>query len=236
MNREEQIVERYLRHEGHAGVSYEPNGNVPPDFAIDNRIAVEVRRLNQQYETPTGRTGLEEDAIPIRRAFLKTLESLGPPIDGTSWFVGFHLRRPFDAIEEIPSRLRNYLESWTPGAGIDLDHEVARGVFVHIIQASDPHPQRFLLGSWSDWDSGGWLVSETIRNVRLCVEEKTRKIQNYVEQYTEWWLALVDNIGYGFDGLDRDQLRGHLTVPKPWNRIIIVDSANLERSLDADDP
>jgi hypothetical protein len=49
MNREEKVAKTYLEKLGLGEVLFEPNGNVPPDFLINGRIAVEVRRLNQHY-------------------------------------------------------------------------------------------------------------------------------------------------------------------------------------------
>jgi len=37
----------------------------PPDFSIDSRIAVEVRRLNQHFFTENEVQGLEEHQIPL---------------------------------------------------------------------------------------------------------------------------------------------------------------------------
>ena len=61
------LADRDLRSLELGPVVYEPDGNVPPDFAIDGSIAVEVRRLNQNYEEPDGAEGLEELRIPLLR-------------------------------------------------------------------------------------------------------------------------------------------------------------------------
>ena len=43
----ETAVDRFLRHSGFTDLVFEPDGNIPPDFVVEGRIAVEVRRLNQ---------------------------------------------------------------------------------------------------------------------------------------------------------------------------------------------
>ena len=65
MDSSENIVFAYLSHLGFQEVVYEPDGNVPPDFLLDGRIAVEVRRLNQNAQTVSGPHGLEEVAKPL---------------------------------------------------------------------------------------------------------------------------------------------------------------------------
>ena len=47
MNREEIIAEKYFKSLGYNNIKFEPNGNRTPDFAINDQIAVEVRRLNK---------------------------------------------------------------------------------------------------------------------------------------------------------------------------------------------
>jgi len=51
MDSSERIVYQYLSYQGFSDVAYEPDGNVPPDFLLNGRIAVEVRRLNQNEDT-----------------------------------------------------------------------------------------------------------------------------------------------------------------------------------------
>jgi len=40
MNREEKIAKVYLTSLGFKNVVFEPDGNFPPDFSVDGRIAV----------------------------------------------------------------------------------------------------------------------------------------------------------------------------------------------------
>jgi len=50
MKREEKITEAYLKALGFEDIVFEPEGKSKlPDFRIDGNIAVEVRRLNQNY-------------------------------------------------------------------------------------------------------------------------------------------------------------------------------------------
>lgn len=235
MNREEQVVEEYLGSEGYTDIEFEPDGNVPPDFVLGGSVAVEVRRLNQQYETEVGPKGLEEDEVPILMAVRRALASLGPPTDSHSWFVGYRLRRPVASSRQVRERVRAYLQSWVPEATRDYQ-EVAKGITVRVIPAAHAYEQKFALGWTSDWDSGGWVISEIVRNMRLCVEEKTRKVKPHISRYSEWWLALVDYIGYGLNELDRGQLRGQIIVTEPWSRIIVVNPLSPHRSFDANAP
>jgi hypothetical protein len=77
MDDSERLADQYLRSFGIGAVIYEPDGNMPPDFCVGGRIAVEVRRLNQNYEFSDGtKQGLEERAIPLWKKFKAHLPSL----------------------------------------------------------------------------------------------------------------------------------------------------------------
>jgi hypothetical protein len=71
----------------------QPDGNILPDFLVDGRIAVEVRRLNENDLTESGGfRSLETDRISTGRKFRALLRALGPTASGTSWFVGCKLK------------------------------------------------------------------------------------------------------------------------------------------------
>lgn len=50
-NSDEMRAKQYLQTLPHKKLEYEPLGNVTPDFSIDDKIAVEVRRLNRNYKS-----------------------------------------------------------------------------------------------------------------------------------------------------------------------------------------
>jgi hypothetical protein len=75
MKPEEKLAAAYLRHLGYVDVVHEPDGNVTPDFLVDGRIAVEVRRLNQNFHSKRGYEGLE-----IAEMSLKKINKIGSGI------------------------------------------------------------------------------------------------------------------------------------------------------------
>ena len=78
MDQSEGHVRDYLEYLGLGRVVYQPDGNVPPDFLVGGRIAVEVRRLNENELTESGGfRGLETDRISTGRKFHALLRSLG---------------------------------------------------------------------------------------------------------------------------------------------------------------
>src|SRR5207249_2318292 len=66
-------------HRGYTDVRYEPDGNVPPDFLVNGRIAVEARVLNQHHVSNGRAQGLAIAEIPLRQRVENLLKSYGPP-------------------------------------------------------------------------------------------------------------------------------------------------------------
>jgi hypothetical protein len=226
MDESESLVKAHLVHCGFKRIIYEPDGNNPPDFLLDDRIAVEVRRLNQNELTESGRLkGLEEDRIPTQRRFQQLLHSLGPASSGMSWFVRYSLRRPLARWKDIEPELRRQLEIFRNDARSQklCRIRVAKGFDIEIIhKASKCHPTCFLDGGGSDGDTGGFILAETQKNLRLCVAEKLNRIARVRHRYPEWWLALVDRIGFGVGASDLELFREYLAMDTGFDRVILL--------------
>ena len=224
MDKSEQMVERYLGGLGFDSIIFEPDGNVTPDFLVDGRIAVEVRRLNQNEVTDSELHGLEKSDIRLRMTVQKLLASLGPTGTGVSWIVTYSVKRPFPPWHQLLAVLRQRLEAFrvNPGNERRASFTIGDRFRVALLQAEHAHPQLFIFGSSVDLDTGGWVFEETQKNLRLCVAEKTMRIARVRHKYPEWWLVLVDRIGYGVDACDRKLLAEHLAIEHDWNKVILL--------------
>jgi hypothetical protein len=96
MNREENITEAYLKSLDFKDVVFQPDGNIPPDFSIDGRIAVEVRRLNQHFFTKDEVRGLEETRIPLFTLLESSLSEFDSQYKGCSYWVAIKFHRPVE--------------------------------------------------------------------------------------------------------------------------------------------
>lgn len=217
MDQSERIARDHLKSRGLQSIVYEPDGNVPPDFLVDGRIAVEVRRLNESIQTAHGMQGLEEVATPLWLKMQKLLQSYGPPRSGVSWSVSWRFRRPVAPWQDLKAKIAGVLDAFLNHGpherkGIDL----GSGFSIEFWPAIGSFPTFFLPADGSDSDSGGWL-GELAKNVDICINEKTRKVASFRHKYHEWWLALVDHIG--FVPTDRD----HISTEHEWDKVIIVN-------------
>ena len=228
MDDSERTVLEYLQNQDLGDVVYEPDGNVPPDFLVNGRIAVEVRRLNENVETGDGHRGLEEISKPLNVLVRKALSATGPPTCGTSWFAFYTYSRPLPAWRELDVLLRRALGEVARQPNLE-GHEirVADKMRLRFTRASEVHPYLFILGGSADHDSGGFVVAELADNLRLCIDEKSAKVLKVKDRYPEWWLALEDRVAYGvLDKEDQEQLRQLIRRDGRWNKIILVNPLN----------
>jgi hypothetical protein len=236
MDASERLAEKYLQGLGLGAVVYEPDGNVPPDFSVGSRIAVEVRRLNQNYTDSSGTSrGLEEVTIPLWQRMKNILRSIGPSVDGECWYVGVDYRRPFPDWKQLDPRIRSQL-------GAFMQHpirsrttiQIAPNFNLDLLRAGMDHGLFFVLGASSDNDSGGWVMSEVERNLRLCIAQKEKKVAPYRAKYEEWWLVLADHIDYSMGEEDRVVFRTQVmpTIPHSFARIVFLDPRDNGRAFE----
>ena len=224
MDSSEQHVSKHFSHRGFTDIVYEPDGNIPPDFLVNSHIAVEVRRLNQNHFDADGAKGLEEVAIPLWNKIKAMLAGLGGPVDGESWFIYFRYSRPVEPWSSLKPQLQRALQAFISAPNKSKGTLLrAQGFELDVFRAGKPHATMFLLGGCSDEESGGWLLSEMEVNIRHCASEKSRKIAKVKAKYEQWWLALVDHIGYGLDDFDRQMFRDQVCIEHDWDKIVIID-------------
>jgi hypothetical protein len=226
MDPSEAIVEKLLTHMGFTQVVYEPDGNVPPDFLADGRVAIEVRRLNQNHDSGSGKQGLEEVAIPLWQRIENLVHSLGPPV-GESWFVFIRFSRPIKPWKELGPKLKSALIAFQNQPVRVSGSIYSDGAFeLDAFKASQPLETYFRMGGSSDDQSGGLIVAEMLSNIEYCMHKKSQKIASVKSKYTEWWLVLTDHIGNGLDDFDQQQFLEHVNRPTDWDKVVVVSPSD----------
>lgn len=234
MDQSERLVEQYLELIGFTDIVYEPAGNRPPDFLVDKRIAIEVRRLNQNFNDGVRTRGLEEDEIPLWANMRRYLHDLSVNAShNRSWFVFFSFRRPIPSWRilrrELDGLLKPFKASDDPQP---FSSEVATNFEIEVSPSSLVDKPLFMLGGADDYDSGGWVLHEISTNLQLCVSEKARKVARYRSEYPEWWLVLPIHIF--FDASDFEELlyKEEFTLDAGgFDKIILLDIRNGSRAF-----
>lgn len=229
MDETEKVVYEYLEYLDLGAVIYEPDGNVPPDFLVHGRIAVEARRLNQNEVFDSGYRGLEETAFPLSMKMRKLLNSFGPPTHGSTWFVFHRYQRPVEWNEIRPliaRQLAAFRQEEHSENNVTL--AISDSFEIRLMKSATAYESLFLLGGSSDRDSGGWVLAEVLKNLQICLAEKTNKILPYKNKYPVWWLVLVDRIGFGVDERDRELYQMHLGMEYDWDKVILLSPLNFK--------
>jgi hypothetical protein len=236
MDDSERLADQYLRSLSLGDVIYEPDGNVPPDFCVGGKIAVEVRRLNQNYEFSDGSSqGLEELAIPLWKRFKNYLPTLGPSLNGECWYVCLDFRRPLEDWKTLRPLVESQLRTFMAlPVRARTTVPISPNLSFDLFPSGKDHGSFYLLGASSDDDSGGFVMGEVERNLRLCIAEKERKIKPYRSKYLEWWLVLADYIDYSMDPEDRLIFRSEVMprIPHRFTKIVLIDPRDYRRVVE----
>jgi hypothetical protein len=195
---------------------FEPDGNVPPDFLIEDRIAVGVRRLNQQWQAALGDLEpVEKFSTSLLIRLRKLLDSFRPPSNGVSWYVFHRFERP-QLTKNWEPILRRELQPLQDGQIQDRERTIHIDAHfnVRLVRRAAPGSSTFIWGRGSDFDNGGWVIPELEKNLAICIDDKSKKIADYRKKYPEWWLDLVDHMMGGTPEA--------VQVEHDWNRVLII--------------
>ncbi len=241
MDEQEKIVEKYLKAQGYKNIEHEPDGNIPPDFLLSKKIAIEVRRLNQNVVIEDDKLkkmeevkfkGLEEVRIPLYDSIIKILSEFDyQPID-KSYFVRLKFKRPLPDFKIVKKKLKEMLsEFYDNPKNEKIELKIIENLTIKISPASKPMEKFFNMGGILDLNRGGWVFSEMEKNLELCSNKKLKKVEKFREKYEIWWLALVDNIGYGLSekelNIDPGVVKDH-----NWDKILIINPKNFRKAME----
>jgi hypothetical protein len=221
MDDSEIVARNYFTHLGFKKIDYEPEGkSKPPDFLLDDRIAAEVRRLNQNEvssQPGTKAVGLENGSFALWKTVQNLLPSLGTCSGKASWYVHIEFRRPIPSRRKLEIAIRRHLQGFRDGSTqTSTTTQLFDNVVVELFPAGRLYSNYFLMGGSNDGDTGGMVVPELERNLKICIDEKTAKVSAIRWKYPEWWLVLIDRISYGAE--DALQVPSHT-----WDKIVLIN-------------
>ena len=227
----EQAALRYLESTCPGTIVHEPDGNVPPDFVIDGRVAVEVRRLNVNEIGPGRLRSLDQTARPFLDRFRTLLASYGRATDA-AWWVGIEFRRPLPPWEKLGPAARGLFDGFIADPTLRGERRALdRDVWAEMLPRSAPARRTFRLAWATDGDAEGARIALMERNVKCCIQDKTAKVLPYRARYPEWWLVLVD-VAFRLDPQERRAFRQQSGIRHDWDRVFVLNSGVPALSFD----
>lgn len=226
MNREEQITLEYLRARyGENAVPVPPHED-PPDILVNSTIAVEVRRLNQYYFEYGEPEGLENLSISLEHTFEEVLRSFDDLYNGQSYWVFIDYQRPFKSdFRRIKKEMRLALQNFLSLQISDFPHEISVNpeITFTVYKSDIGNGKLFPAAGSGDSDAGGWVIGVYADNIRHCVNEKSFKIAERLEKYSQWWLYLVDCMGFGLNQQEFLKVIQEVGNTGSFDKVVVLD-------------
>jgi hypothetical protein len=231
LNSEEKIAFAYLKSEGYNLIKYEPDGNVPPDFLINGNIAVEVRRLNENYFEKDKVIGHYEDYVGLWELLSNFLLTYKNEDMESSYWLSFGYERPIPTSAQLKKNLKIQLDRFIQNPVPNIKIAVTPTFFIWLNPITSEGKHKILVGSAHDDNGGGSVTQIYISNINYCFKEKTIKIEKFKNKYSQWWLILVDTMFYRVISNSKDKLKDNLVLPDAWEKLIILDPESKKPTL-----
>ena len=230
-NKDEHLAKEWLKQQGHGLIEWQRDD--PPDFVVDGKYAVEVRRMNNIIEIDGQKKGEEDLRIPLEEAIKKVLDEFGPPEDGRGWYVScefdyskFSLPKTRIVQRQVREALQSFLEETPELVPYHSFPEIQLecGICLDFFPGS-PKSSMFVLNDVSNRE-GCWVVGETIKNLQHSINEKCAKVAERRCRYPEWWLLFIDRFLYILpqslsDG-EWESVKEGLSSQKTFSRIVVI--------------
>jgi hypothetical protein len=234
MKKEEKIAKAYLETLS-SDVVYEPDGKIPPDFRLNQIVAVEVRRLNKNIFVGKLGKGLEQDQHSLVDGLSEIIREFDSPILTDNYRIKLRISRPTPKIKNLKSvakkRLRSFLENIP-----EMPFEIKLSSNISIVLTKDNRKSTrvFHIAVVTDLGSCGWTAPDYMENINFCVLEKTERIQKYKFKYPEWWLVLVDFLAAGIEEPEKTFVIQHIIKGAHWKKIIVIHPETKKEILKID--
>jgi adenylate kinase family enzyme len=219
VNYDEKITWSYLADSKFNNLEIEPNGNIPPDFSIDNKIGIEVRRLNKHFNgEPLEKIEFGE-VRKIENYILKHKSNKKSEITHPV-FISYSRPLKFAKIkEQVKNALNHYEENKTEY----FEYNINENFTLVITKGNVRFGSDFEVMMWTDYYKGGFVINDLKNNIIHALKEKEEKVAKYLNEYNEWWLILVNHISTKIRNQELDIIKQEIPLSKIFNKIIILD-------------
>jgi len=222
MNKDEEIVKKILENMDYKDIIFEPDGNIPPDFLCDSKIAVEVRRLNKHINYNDTQKPIEELSSRLIPKVYNLLEEIKNDFKDYSVTISIRYQRPLKVDKQLIRDIKTALYQNIPFPDKNKILVIRENLQLRLNNTIRKMSKPILLGSINDYDVGGAVVSMILNNLQVVIEDKNKKVKPYLNNYPEWWLILVNHIWDDLDEIDKKQINSIPGFNSYFDRIILV--------------
>lgn len=217
---DERVVEQWLYSQNYIGITRSIND--PPDYVIEDNIAIEVRRLTKQVNFKGQTLSEENQRIPLYRSIERALREIELPQHSRAWAVSWEYDfnktwpKPRVIQQEIQDIVTPLIQQFkTPEAFNTLhtdyfdaerhSYELEYLTFPHIClpcgiclgirEYHATNDSGFYLQEWPEAE-GSFPAAELIQSLQPAIDAKSINIKKQcrLEDFVEWWLIFTDHI------------------------------------------
>ncbi len=220
-NKDEIRAGKYLQTLNFTEVKYEPLGNVTPDFLLDKTVAVEVRRINNNYIDGDNLLSIENLEIPLIKNIKKVIDNYFYSSHANSAYISINFLKQItiQTKKNIIKKVKKLLKKHSRCINEDKIYKIAQLLEITFTPTDKKSNIYIYTGCNGDVL---WLVHQLHQNIQLVIEEKNKKIEKNFHLYNEWWLVLVDSIIYGLDSEDFKELKKIKFNKQKFTKVIIL--------------
>ena len=129
-------------------------------------------------------------------------------------------------MREVKIEMKNALFGFLDSGELSFPYELGLNESIEFtIYASQPIGGRvFRSAGGIDRNAGGWVIPVYKENLQLCVKEKSSKVAQFLPRYNQWWLFLVDHMGWGLDAKETKDLIDSVADLGNFDRVVILSN------------
>ncbi|NOY50808.1 MAG: hypothetical protein GXO88_09645 [Chlorobi bacterium] len=142
--------------------------------------------------------------------------------------------RPLKLNSRFFKQIKEEIQTHFPLLNKELSIQIHINLEIRLWRSDQKLNKSIILGTAKDYDSGGFIVSEIYKNLKLIIPEKEEKIKKYHSDFKERWLVLVDYIGYGLDTIDIQQLNSVPKIKTIFYKVILVSPLDITRVVEVE--
>jgi len=231
MNREEKLAEIFLKSKKYR-VDYEPKGQRSPDFALSDRIGVEVRRLNQYIEVGRKLEPIEKFRYKLIRKVNCQVDQMLYKRKKPSYYFHVEFNRKFTLSKELDGFIKDTLLKVLEEEPESAHYSYKNNFGISFSRKEGYNTENFYSGIEIDDDGGGHLLTNLRRSLDVALREKSPKVMTYLNDYEEWWLVLIDEVTYGIPLLENDLATLSNINWGPFSKVFLLDTDGTDMAYD----
>ena len=233
LNPDELRVKEFLIRQGFNVIEHPLGKNHPPDFLLNDEIAVEARRLNLHKQSPSGPIALENERYKLQGRLVNIFRSIGK-LPGPQWHVIATFHRPIGDLAETSRRIRDICKDFAEKKPHEkaLRSIVSTALELIFIRSDKELHHSFNLAISNDIDEGCHVYQAILENTQFCVDSKNTKVHPFRNKFSQWWLLLVDHIDYCLSQDEWNMAVKQITNRSQWEKIIVISPMNQERFIE----